>query len=212
MSIALQTATENRRQTILREVADALRTADSGITSIEAVIATTNVTSQQVGDAFGSNQGLLVALAQTLASSMLEPLDDCTTEASFRERLLAFGHRVTDVYSASQLKNLYRIAVTEVIRNTGIGCDFYNHGPGLLTAGLTRFLKAAQMAGIAAGQDSRSLASHLLALLRASFDLSDTFPPDGPNESSHEQRDVSQVIELFCAGIQTGGKNAQAAL
>ncbi|RST48897.1 TetR/AcrR family transcriptional regulator C-terminal domain-containing protein [Variovorax sp. MHTC-1] len=212
MSILLQTAAETRRHAILKEMADALRSASSGITSIEAVIATTNVTPQEIGNAFGDNQGLLVAIAEALAVSMLEPLDDCTTEVAFRQKLLAFGHRVTDEYSASQLKNLYRIAVTEVIRNTGVGCDFYNHGPGLLTAGLTRFFKAAQTAGIAVGQDSRNLASHLLALLRASFDLSDTFPADKPNESSHEQRDVSRIIELFCVGIQAGGKNAQAAL
>jgi hypothetical protein len=212
MSITLQAAAANRRYTILSEVADALRTADSGIRSIEAVIAATDLGSQEVADAFGGNDGLVIALAEMLAASMLEPLEGFTTAASFRQKLVAFGHRVTNVHSASQLKNLYRIALTEVIRNTGIGRDFYQHGPGLLTAGLARFFKAAQTAGIVQEEDCHALASHFLALLRASFDLSDTFPSDVSKELSYEQGDVSHIVDLFCAGIHTGAKNAHAAL
>lgn len=216
MSMIQQAAAANRRYTILSEAADALRVADSGITSIEAVIATTDLSSQEIADAFGSNRGLVIALAEMLAASMLEPLEGCTTVASFRQKLLAFGHRVTNEHSASQLKSLYRIALTEVIRNTGIGRDFYRHGPGLLTDGLARFFKDAQTAGIVLEEDCHALASHLLALLRASFDLSDTFPSDmskgTSKELSYEQGDVPQIVDLFCAGIHTGAQNAHAAL
>jgi hypothetical protein len=212
MSMVQQAAAASRRYTILSEVADALRAADSGLRSIEAVIATTDLSSQEIADAFGSNHGLVIALAEMLAASMLEPLEGCTTAPSFRRKLLAFGHRVTNENSASQLKNLYRIALTEVIRNTGIGRDFYKHGPGLLTAGLARFFKAAQTDGIDLEEDCHALASHFLALLRASFDLSDTFPSDVSKELSYEQGDVSRIVDLFCIGIHTGANNAHTAL
>ena len=211
MSMVQPSVAENRRHTILSEVADALRAADSGVRSIEAVIATTDLGAQEIADAFGNTHGLVIALAEMLAASMLEPLEGSTTAASFRPKLIAFGHRVTNVYSAAQLKRLYRIALTEVIRNTGIGRDFYKHGPGLLTAELARFFEAARAAGIVLEEDSHALASHLLALLRASFDLSDTFPSDGSKDSSHDQGDVSQIVDLFCAGIHTGAQNAHVA-
>ena len=211
MSMVQQADAANRRFTILSEVAHALRTADSGVRSIEAVIATTDLSSQEIADEFGSNQGLIIALAEMLAVSMLEPLEGCTTTASFRRKLIDFGHRVTNEHSASQVKSLYRIALTEVIRNTGIGRDFYKHGPGLLTDGLARFFKAAQTDGIDLEEDCHALASHFLALLRASFDLSDTFPSDMSKELSYEQGDVSQIADLFCAGIHTGANNAHPA-
>lgn len=212
MSMVQQSAAVNRRYTILSEVADALWAANSGIRSIEAVIATTDLDSQEIADAFGSHHGLVIALAEMLAVSMLEPLEGSTTAASFRRKLIAFGHRVTNEHSVSQLKSLYRIALTEVIRNTGIGREFYKRGPGSLTTGLARFFEAAQTAGIVLDEDCDALASHFLALLRASFDLSDTFPSDVSKELSYEQGDVSQIVDLFCAGIHTGAKNAHAAL
>jgi hypothetical protein len=211
MSMVQQAAAVNRRYTILNEVADALRAADSGITSIEAVIATTDLDTQEIADAFGNNRALVIALAEMLAASLLEPLEGVTTAASFRQQLLAFGHRVTNEHSASQLKSLYRIALTEVIRNTGIGPDFYKHGPGRLTAGLARFFEAARTAGIVGEEESHYLASHFLALLRVSFDLSDTFPSDASKDLSDAQGNLSQIVDLFCAGIHTGAQNAHVA-
>ena len=212
MSMVQQTVAGNRRYTILSEVADALHAADSGVRSIEAVIATTDLSVQEIADAFGNNRALVIALAEMLAASMLEPLAGSTTTASFRPKLIAFGDRITNEYTASQLKNLYRIALTEVVRNTGIGPDLYKHGPGLLTDELARFFDAARTAGIVLEEDSHYLASHLLALFRASFDLSDTFPSDGSKALSHAQGDVPQIVDLFCAGIHTGAQHAHVAL
>lgn len=193
---------DDQRYAILRDVAYAIRNADSDITSIEAVIAATEVTSQNIASKFGDTSGLIIALAEMVAMSMLQPLEDCTTEAGFRKSLLEFGSRVTDEYSGPQLKRLHRIALTDVIRNTGVGRDFYKHGPGLVQNELARFFRSAQAAGIVLSDDSHRLASHLMALLRAGWDLSGTAPQDVPNPSPHD--DVDLIIERFCAGIQNG--------
>ena len=202
----------NRRHAILIEVANALRTASSGTTNIQAVIAATTISPQEIVHEFGDSSGLMIALAKMLATSMLEPLDDCTTEASFQQKLLAFGNRVTDEHLASQLKCLYRIALTEVIRNTGIGLHVYKHGLGLVTAELARFFRGAQAAGIVLEEDSLHLASHFMALLRANLDLSGASPPAPSKAVSREPKDVSRIIELFCVGIQSGANDACAVL
>lgn len=211
MSMVQQATAANRRYAILNEVADALRAADGNVTSIEAAIAATDLGTQEIAAAFGNNRALVIALAEMLAGSLMEPLEGVTTAASFRHKLLAVGHRVTNEHTVSQLKSLYRIALTEVIRNTGIGPEFYKRGPGSLTAGLARFFEDAQAAGIVGEDDSRYLASHFLALLRAGFDLSDTFPPDRSTDLSNTQGDVSRIVDLFCAGIHTGARNAHVA-
>lgn len=120
--------------------------------------------------------------------------------------------RVSDEHSAAQLKCLYRIALTEVIRNTGIGRDFYLHGPAFVTTGLARFIEHAQAAGIVREDDSRNLASHLMALLRADLDLSDRSPPASLDERSRPRGNASRAIEMFCAGIQMEASNAYAVL
>jgi hypothetical protein len=212
MNTALPMPPANRRDAILIEVADALRAAGSGITSIQAVIAATTISSQEIADEFGDSSALMIALVEMLATSMLEPLDDCTTETSFQQKLLAFGNRVTDERVAPQLKCLYRIALTEVIRNTGTGLHFYKHGLGLVTAELARFFRGAQAAGIVLEEDSRHLASHFMALLRADLDLSGTLPPAPSKAVPREPKNIPRIIELFCAGIQSGAKDAYAVL
>ena len=204
MSIVMHNAsTASRRDAILKEVSDAAERASSSVASIEAVIATTRFSYRDIVDAFGSGSGLLVALVERLALSMLEPLGDGATAQAFQESLHAFGRRVTDARAASQLKCLYRIALTDAIRQNGIARDFYRRGPGLLATGLAGFFDAAQAAGVVVPQASHALASHLMALLRSSLDLSDAIALRGTSsDTQHAPGDISPVIELFCGGIQ----------
>ena len=204
--------TANRRNAILIEVANALRAAGSDITNIQTVIAATTVSPQEIVDEFGDLGRFMIALVEALATSMLEPLDDCSTEASFQQKLLAFGNRVTGEHVAPQLKCLYRIALTEVIRNTGVGMSFYKHGLGLVTTELARFFRCSQAAGIVLEEDSRHLASHFMALLRANLDLPGALPPAASRAAARGPKDVSRIIDLFCAGIQSGAHDACAVL
>lgn len=210
MSHVPQAAAENRRSAILSQVADALRCAGRGVSSMQAVVATARISPQDIVDEFGSTRGLFIALAKSVSASMLEPLDHGTTDASFQHKLHAFAHRVTDEKSASQLRCLYRIALTEVIRNNGIDRDFHQHGPGQVTAGLARFFKTSKEDGIALEEDSRQLASHLMALLRAHLDLFDALPAGASNGPSRRRGNVTRTIELFCAGIQMEANDADA--
>ncbi|MGH8177515.1 MAG: TetR/AcrR family transcriptional regulator C-terminal domain-containing protein [Steroidobacter sp.] len=139
---------------------------------------------------------------------MLEPLGRPPTETSFETQLLEFANRVADAYSFSHLRGLYRIALTDAVRHTGTGRIFYQRGPGLLTAELARFIHGAQRAGVIRNADSRQLASHFMALLRAGLDLADTFPSDMSNRPPRKKGDVSRAMNLFYAGIRAGERDA----
>ncbi|RYE45591.1 MAG: TetR/AcrR family transcriptional regulator [Hyphomicrobiales bacterium] len=191
------------RDAILEAAADAIARTSHNVTSIEAVIAAMRFSYEDVVDAFGSSSGLLTALVERLALSLLEPLVHRTPGHGIHERLNAFGQRVIEAHRSSQLQCLYRIALNNDVRKNGVAQDFYRQGPGLVTAGLTSFFDAAHAAGAVTPQASHALASHFMALMRSTLDMVDTTAFGGPSIlRTLAAGKVSSVVERFCAGIQ----------
>ncbi len=188
------------RGTIVAELVNVLSHAPVRTTNIESAIAETSVSVQDIATHFGSNRELILSLVLQLSDSMLAALAPASSPAEIRQRLLEFGQRVTDVYS-SYLRSLYRIAITESIRHTGLGRDFYDVGPGRLTQHLTEFLQTAQAEGALGAGNPHLLASHFLASLRANLDIADTFLP-ATNLAAHAH--VQQVVDLFLDGLNGG--------
>jgi hypothetical protein len=102
------------------------------------------------------------------------------------------------------LRALYRIAITESIRHTGLGRDFYEIGPRRVEQCLADFLQRAQTEGTLRGADPCLLASHLLSLLRANVDAIDTFPEDLASSPTSRGAYVQNAVDLFCDGIDKG--------
>ncbi|MCX7512271.1 TetR/AcrR family transcriptional regulator C-terminal domain-containing protein [Frateuria hangzhouensis] len=194
------------RSIILDAVGEILRTTGRGVTEIEAAVALAGLTAAQVEVEFGSMDSLVIALVEQLCASVLEPLAQPPTQASFRIQLLAFSNRLVNAYSCSHLRGLYRVALTAAIRHIGTGPAFYQRGPGGLTAELARFIREAHDAGAIHAPNHFQLASHLVALLRADMDLSET------GGSSSKAGDVSCAVEMFLSGVQTGEGDATADL
>lgn len=169
-------------------------------TNIESVIAAAGISERQIVMQFGSNRELVLALVSQLSDAMLEGLHPAATAAELRQRLLEFGERVSEFYG-SYLRGLYRIAITESIRHTGLGRDFYDAGPGRLTQRLAHFLQSAQVEGVLGTGNPHLLASHLLASLRANLDIADTFLPAA---SPVANASVPNVVDLFLGGINEG--------
>lgn len=188
------------RDTIVAELVKVLSHAPARTTNIESAIAETSVSAQDIATHFGSNRELILFLVSQLSDSMLAALAPASTSAELRRRLLEFGQRVTAVYS-SYLRSLYRIVITESIRHTGLGRDFYEVGPGRLTQHLTDFLQTAQAEGALGAGNPHLLASHFLASLRANLDIADTFLP-ATNPAAHAH--VQQIVDLFLDGINGG--------
>jgi AcrR family transcriptional regulator len=192
---------ETRRHAILRRAASALQRESAGSASIQSVIDEAGLSHREVVDEFGDRDSLVIALTEMFADSMLEPLDD-GERATFQERLVAFGHRVMDMYAAPQTRALYRIAIAGAGRNTDLATAFYSRGPGRVTAGLAHFFLTQSAAGLGTEDDGVHLAGSLMAALRARFDPLDTTHSGSPQASPHDRQRASQIVELFCSGIQ----------
>jgi len=202
---------ELRRQSILAEIAEALGTTADETNDIRMVLTKTGVSSEDIASEFGDHRSLVTALAEMLATSMLEPLAEPVTGATFRQRLLAFGERVADEYAAPRLRCLYRITRDGAGRTVESDREFYHHGPGLLTHGLAQFLQAAQVQGVGLKGDSQRLAANFMALLRVGLDDSEALPTSSARWVSQERREVSRAINLFCFGIQKGARDGHLA-
>jgi hypothetical protein len=190
---------------IVAELATVLRNADTSTTNIESAIARTNFSVQLICAIFGGKRELVLEMASQLSDSMCASLITGSTKPDLRQRLLEFGHRVIDVLATTHWRSLYRIAMTESIRHTGLARDFHEVGPGRLTQRLADFLRIAQGKRALGSGDPRLLASHFLALLRANLDATETFSQELAVSPVARDAYVRNVVELFCRGIN-GGK------
>ena len=201
MNANLATQARPSRNAIMAQLATVLRSSAESTTNIESAIAQASVSTRDISDHFGSNRELIVAMVAQLSDAMATPLATSSTKADLRLRLLEFGQRVSDTYASSHLRSLYRIAITESIRHTGLGRDFYEAGPGRLTHCLADFLRRAQAEGVLGAADPQLLASHFIAALRAQLELTDTYSlsrAPGPASDGSYFRDV---VDLFFHGI-----------
>lgn len=204
MNLQLAASPPPARVAIMEQLATVLRDADASTTNIESALARTKVSKEAVAAEFGGSRQLLVAMVAQLSESMSAPLTDGASKSDLRQRLLEFGQRVMDSYATSHLRGLYRIAVTESIRHTGLGRDFHEVGPGRLSQRLADFLQIAQAEGALRCADSQLLASHFLALLRANVDSAETFPRELATNPVARAVYVRNVVDLFCDGINEG--------
>lgn len=203
MAPELAIPSRQARAAIVAAVAVALRDAGTSITNIESAIARTRVSEREVSEVFGSRRELLVEMVAQLSDSMCAPLEMEPTGPDWSLRLCAFGERVAEHYATSYLRSLYRIAITESIRHTGLGRDFYDAGPGRIKDRLTEFLRAAQAQGALRCSDPAAASRHFLSLLRVRLDEADSFPRDVDRFAATHAY-VQSVIDVFSHGI--GGR------
>lgn len=181
------------------QIKKGLQALGGEVTDIESVIAQTSLSKGQVLECFGSMHSVVIALVESLAAEMSAPLKVAATIPPLREILHQFGSRITMEDYKWQLNGLYRIALTESIRNREIGEEFYRRGPGLLTNKLSDLIKRYQSEGEVRDGDSYILASQFMALLRLNLDPCEETDADGHS-------DVSKIVDMFCSGVQTGVK------
>ncbi|WP_426619441.1 TetR/AcrR family transcriptional regulator C-terminal domain-containing protein [Pseudomonas rustica] len=181
------------------QIKKGLQALGGEVTDIESVIAKTSLSKAQVLECFGNMHSVVIALVESLATEMSAPLKVTATVPPLREILHKFGSRITMEDSKWQLNGLYRIALTESIRNREIGEEFYRRGPGLLTSELSDLIKRYQAEGEVRDGDSYILASQFMAILRLNLEPREEADADGHS-------DVSKIVDMFCSGIQKGVK------
>lgn len=191
------------RAELVRKVADVLHSRHAD--SIDAVIRIAAIPRRDVADAFDSDGSLFVAVVTTIADRMLAPLSERPTSASFHAQLTAFARQATDGFSGSQLRNLYRIAVTNEFGGHAVRAEFYRYGPARVRDELARFMSFARSQGFGPDMDCRRAAIHFLSLLRAYWDMADVSAASDP---SHLDDDLDWMVEVFLSGIDTRGHDA----
>jgi AcrR family transcriptional regulator len=194
----------SRRKAIVQNVADALRESHHAA-SFGALLANASVSQEEVIHELGNNEALISAVAGTIAQRLMAPLAEPPTEASFIRQLVEFSRRATHEYSGLQVKNLYRILVSDTTHEPTIKGAMYRHGPVLVRRELAHFFSSAQSAGVRLEVDSLALATYFMASLRSYWYLSDM---SGAADRAPCEREIGKLVEVFFSGIQAKIKDA----
>lgn len=189
----------------MAKLAAAMSSPDANVSNIESVIAKVKLSLRDVSQMFGGTRELVLAMTSELTDRMCAPLAGIPTGADLGERLCEFGDQVLELCAISHWRSLYRIAVTESIRQTGLAGDFHELGPGRLAKRLAGFLRAAQEEGALACGDPHLLASHLLSPLLGGLGTSEEVAPWFAMSAIARRAYVRSLVNVFCHGI-TGAR------
>ncbi|GAA5073824.1 TetR/AcrR family transcriptional regulator C-terminal domain-containing protein [Lysobacter panacisoli] len=191
------------RSVIVAQVTQALHAYEDAA-DIAAILSNSEVSPADVVREFGTTQALAGSVVGMIADWMLAPLG-WPCEESFRGQLIEFAHRATSEYVGLRLRNLYRIAVDEGARDSGIRNELYRNGPQRMLQELTRFFDSARTAGVGLHADSQRLAVCFIALLRTRWD---PLSVSDATDTTPTEREIADLVDTFLTGI--GAEDADA--
>jgi hypothetical protein len=196
----------NRRATIIAKVAAVMSDPDAHITNIESAIAKAGVSLQEISLRFGGTRALILAMTSELTNMMSVPLAALSVSMGLKECLLSFGEHVAELCATSHWRGLFRIAVTESIRQTGLAREFHEVGPGRLTQRLAAVLHIAREEGALVSGDPHLLASHFLAPLILGLNAGCGPRPGPPPGKAARIAYVRSLVDVYCRGINKEGR------
>jgi hypothetical protein len=154
--------------------------------------------------------GLILDMVSDLSEALTAPLEDHASDRTLRDVLIEFGNRFANVYFASHLIALYRIALTEATRHSGIGKDFFERGPGRLTNCLAQYLESsARRFNHLRIRDPKRVADSFLSLLGDNLEPFDAMTGTRSSPGKDHSDAVVQAVELVCHGITREGQECK---
>ena len=203
----INASTNYAKNDIISAVADVLSEERATATNVESAVDKAGIDRDEVTAKFGSMHGLILEMVSDLSGAIMQPLEDHTMDRTVRDVLIDFGNRLANAYSVSHLVALYRIALTEATRHSGIGGEFFERGPGKLTMCLARYLEySAQRFNQLRINNPKRVADNFLSLLRDALELSDAMAATRTSSAKDHNDAVIEAVELFCHGIVIGGQ------
>ena len=200
-------STNEPRESLISKVADLLREERARATDIESAVDKAGIDRDEITATFGSMHGLILEMVSDLSGALIQPLEEHATDRPMREVLIEFGDRLADAYCASHLIALYRIALTEATRHTGIGREFFDRGPGKLTMCLAQYLEhSARGSNQLRIKNPNLAADNFLSLLRDNLELSVRMTATRTSSAKADNDAVVEAVELFCHGIIPEGQ------
>lgn len=193
---------DEARTEIIGKVAYVLREERTTATNIESAVSKAGIDRESIMAVFGSMHGLILEMVSDLSGALIEPLQRHAKHHTLRDVLIEFGNRVVDTYSVSHLVSLYRIALTEATRHSGIGREFFERGPGRLTTCLAQYLEQiSEKSGEFQIDNPMRLADVFLSLLGDNLEIINATTIAGKVCAKTQDDAVMAAVELFCLGI-----------
>ncbi|UWZ84372.1 TetR/AcrR family transcriptional regulator C-terminal domain-containing protein [Occallatibacter riparius] len=196
------TANNEARTEIIAKVAFVLRQERATATYIESAVGKAGIDRELIIAVFGSMHGLILEMISELTDVLVRPLHRSQIHQTLRDVLIEFGGCVVDTHSTSHLVALYRIALTEATRHSGIGRKFFERGPGRLTTCLAQYLERISAEFNRCQIDnSMRLADAFLSLLGDNLELFNERASAGKGCVQNQDDAVIEAVDLFCRGI-----------
>ncbi|HME24317.1 MAG TPA: TetR/AcrR family transcriptional regulator [Acetobacteraceae bacterium] len=199
-SSALQTAAEeDQRGRILDAAWSVFMEIGYGGASTAEIARRARVSKRDLYARFGSKRGIVAALVSARAARMQAPLrqSGALTRDQLAATLRSFGAAVLREASQPGVLALYRLAISEAGRDTGVAEVLDSVGRGSNRAALAILLADAQRRGLVGIAKPNVMASHFLALLwddLFSRLLLGIARAPSPSEADRRARDATKAL------------------
>lgn len=195
------------KKIIMSKVADVLREEQTKATNIESAVDKASIGRDVVIATFGSMHCLILEMVSDLSEELIRPLENHPMDRTMRDVLIEFGDLLAHTYSVSHLIALYRITLSEATRHSGIGRDFFERGPGRLTACIAHYLESStkRFNQVRIG-DAKRIAESFLSLLGDTLEYSDWMTVTRTAFAKDRRDAVVEAVDLFYYGIVRGGQ------
>jgi AcrR family transcriptional regulator len=196
--------TNETRKEIIHKVASVLREERTTTTNIESAVDRAAVPREVVTETFGSMHGLILEMVSDLSGALIQPLERHPSDRALRDVLIEFGLHLVNIYAVSHLVALYRIALTEATRHSGIGKEFFERGPGRIALCLAQYLEFSSRQSSQLRIDNpRRVADNFLSLLGDSLEVLEAIARTKALSATDQSDAVVDTVEFFCRGIVT---------
>jgi TetR/AcrR family transcriptional regulator, mexJK operon transcriptional repressor len=148
---------------------------------------------------FGSKEGVLKAVTETLAKKMLKEIAHASsTDGNPREELKRIGLNLSKLVLSAEAINQYRLAVVNAMIYPDIAMLWYESGPRTTFEGVAEYLEKETAAGRLKVRNPMRAAHFLLGMIFFKDNLTMSIGAKAPPESEMEAI-VNEAVDVFLA-------------
>jgi len=148
---------------------------------------------------FGSKEGILKAVTETLAKKMLTEIELASVSAGTpREDLRRIGLSLSKLVLSSEAINQYRLAVANAMTFPDMAMLWYESGPRTTFEGVAEYLKKETTAGRLKVRNPMRAALFFLGMMFFKDNITMSVGAEAPPESEMDAI-VTEAVEVFLA-------------
>jgi len=199
----LHLLSEQRRKAIIDAARSLFVSKGYAAVSVDEIVRVSGGSKSSVYQFFGSKEGLLAAVTESLAEKMLSEMDvSRRSEMSIRDSLNAMGLELIGLILSEDGITQFRLAINNMTVNPSLSRLWYTHGPESTFRGLAQYLKKEVDAGRLRIKDCQLAADLFLGMLicKGTYSMSIGKRAPTPKQMKHI---VSEAIDIFLAAYGT---------